>query len=107
MDTLAVAVLMLACALSTASVMLQVITHPTQRLPYIDTSSASFTRGSTWLFCGAAVLIVVGSFLHSQATGADPFVEFVIFLFIGVCPVILIRMLHNRRVAHPESPTSV
>ncbi|WP_461186757.1 hypothetical protein [Arthrobacter sp. Z4-13] len=111
MNTLAVVILMLACALSTASGMLQVISNPTRRIPYVDNSSMRSGASSKWLFIGAIALIAVGAFLYSQGSGADSLVEFVMFLLVGVSPVVLIRLLHNRRVAqediHPESPSSV
>jgi hypothetical protein len=67
MITLAVAILMLATAMSTASALLQVLSRPTQRLPYIDNSPMSGSGGRKWLFVGAIVLIAVGSFVYSQA----------------------------------------
>ncbi|ABK01860.1 hypothetical protein Arth_0460 [Arthrobacter sp. FB24] len=101
MNTLAVALLMLASAMSTAYALLQVLSSPTQRLPYIDNRPMSDGGGRKWLFLGAIVLIAVGSFVYSQRSDGNQILDFVVFLIVGVVPVVLIRFVHNRRV--PES----
>lgn len=101
MTTLAVAILMLATAMSTASALLQVLSSPTQRLPYIDNSPLSGSSGRKWLFIGAIVLIAAGSFVYSQQLDSNALVDFGVFLIVGVAPVVLIRFMHNRKV--PES----
>ena len=103
MTTAAVAILMLASASSTAYALIQVLRSPTQRLPYIDNTSLRDGGGGRWLFFGAIILIAAGSFLYSLRSGTHPTLDLVVFLIVGVAPVVLIRFFHNRAVARVKT----
>lgn len=107
MITLAVAILMLSSAFLTAGSLLQASNRRTERIPYFDESSLRGRRPSKWLYLAGIVLFLAGSFLYSQRQGAYPNVEFVVLLVVGAGPVVLVRVLHNRRVARERTQRPV
>lgn len=104
MTTATIAILMLSSAFLTAGALLQVSNRRTERIPYLDESSLRGRRPSKWLYLTGIVLLLAGSILYSQRQGADPNVEFAVLVVVGVAPVVLVRVLHNRRVAREQRP---
>jgi drug/metabolite transporter (DMT)-like permease len=100
MSIIAIVVLMTASALFTAAALVQVLGHANKRIPYIGPMEP---KASLWLFLGGLLAVAAGSFLYSQSQGGDSTLEFAAFLGTAVVPPVIIRLVHNRKVARKQA----
>lgn len=96
MTIVAIAILMLAASLFTVSAFIQVLNHSTQKIRLVGSMEP---RASLWLYLGGLLAVAIGSFLYSQSQTGNPTWEFVVFLVVANLPLVLIRLIHNHRVA--------
>ena len=100
MSVIAIVVLMTASALFTAAVLVQVLSHTNTRIPLTGPMEP---QESAWLFLGGILAVAAGSFLYSLSLGGDPTLEFAVFFAAAVIPTLIIRLVHNRKVAKQAS----
>lgn len=100
MIVIAVVILMAASALFTAAALIQVQSHADKKIPIIGSMQP---RASLWIFISGMLAVVAGSFLYSQNHGVNPTGEFAIFLVAAVIPLLIIRLIHNRRVEQKQA----
>ncbi|MFJ5697988.1 hypothetical protein [Arthrobacter sp. NPDC093139] len=96
MSIIAVVVLMAASALFTAAALVQVLDHTNKRIPYVGPMEP---QASLWLFLSGVLAVAAGSLLYSLTQGGDSTLEFAAFFVTAVVPPVIIRLVHNRKVA--------
>ncbi|MBT2596857.1 hypothetical protein [Arthrobacter sp. ISL-72] len=100
MSIIAIVVLMTASALFTAAALVQILGHTNKRIPYVGPMEP---QASLWLFLGGLLAVAAGSFLYSQSQEGDSTLEFAAFLVTAVVPLVIIRLVHNRKVAQKQA----
>lgn len=100
MSLIAIVVLMTGSALFTAAALVQVLGHANERIPYVGPMAP---QASLWLFLSGLLAVAAGSFLYSQSQGGDSTLEFAAFLVTAVVPPVIIRLVHNRKVAQKQA----
>jgi drug/metabolite transporter (DMT)-like permease len=90
---------MAASALFTAAALVQVQSSGDKKIQIIGSMQP---RASLWIFLIGLLAVAAGSFLYSQGQSVNPAGEFAIFLIAAVLPLLIIRLIHNRKVEQKQ-----
>ena len=100
MSIIAIVVLMTASALFTTAALVQVLSHTNTRIPYAGPMEP---QASLWLFLGGVLAVAAGSSLYWLSQGGDSTLEFAVFFAAAVIPTVIIRLVHNWKVAQKQT----